>query len=458
MSFRYHGNYCGPGWSDAQWQDSVAGTTPPLDEFDVTCQDHDRALYYGGDTRAINKEFVERNRGKGLFRRVAGELVSFLGPKDSPVDFNRTMPNSTKTNLRSQKSKTTPVLSIPKTRPPPKASAGTHLVPVSAPAVIGAKITSGRNSIIKQLKDGVHVSTRVCLGKLTSTVSSSLPIVSGMVTISPVSFGSDEVQNLARMYQHFRILRAQLHYSPQMSTATSGEVMFISDDDPNFKLSDTESASSFYQRSLSSYHATSTPIWCPTELNLCVDSGWKLCDNQNSTTLEEFTAGVLYCITDNISSAGGYVFINMEIEFEGLRFNPRAIISGSYQGLSQRQTGSFVNPVTGADALISYSGMTVGDIYYIMLSTTAATYGVGQSATTLLVITSGGATIAFTIRGSTLLYARAVSTSTANLFITYDAAVGSTVSDKLIYGVTAATTSTFPVVQITQLRNSAQPT
>lgn len=43
MSFAYHGNYCGPGWSGGKYQDSIEyGTGPPAtDAADETCRVHD---------------------------------------------------------------------------------------------------------------------------------------------------------------------------------------------------------------------------------------------------------------------------------------------------------------------------------------------------------------------------------------------------------------------------------
>jgi len=43
MNFKFHGNYCGPGWSDGKYQDSVESTTPGIDLLDELCRDHDRS-------------------------------------------------------------------------------------------------------------------------------------------------------------------------------------------------------------------------------------------------------------------------------------------------------------------------------------------------------------------------------------------------------------------------------
>lgn len=463
MSFRYHGNYCGPGWSDGKWQQSVCSTMPGIDEFDEECRMHDCEHYRAAGRNRADRRFSDQQIGKGLKRVVAGHLVSlnrfFQGPDDNSLYYNMT--NTTKTKQSKSATANKPIVRVPAPRPPGQTRNGNNsnaMQQVSVPAAIGARQLARRASKTVSTRDGVHVTTRVCIGKGATIQNNSLPSINGVQFLHPVAFGSDEIQNLARIYQRFRLLRAELEYTPAVPTSNNGEVVIISDDDPNFKLTDTESSSSFYSRSLSSYHATLTPVWCPTALDCKIDSAWKLCDNQNSTTIEEFSAGVIFFLQDgSTTAAGGFFFVNMVIEFEGMRFNPRAVISGSYQGLAQKVSSSIVNPTTGADAVLQWAGMTPGDIYCVVLSTSGATYGVGITAATLLDLATGSATINYTIIGSSIVYARSLTTTTANIFSTFDSACGSNVSDKFIYGVTTLTTSTFPQTMVTQLRNSAQP-
>ncbi len=40
---KYHGEYCGPGWSDGKHQNSVAGYATARDHLDQACKDHDKA-------------------------------------------------------------------------------------------------------------------------------------------------------------------------------------------------------------------------------------------------------------------------------------------------------------------------------------------------------------------------------------------------------------------------------
>lgn len=77
---KYHGNYCGPYWSDGKRQKSVArGTTKPIDAFDSSCQRHDAVYATGGDLKAADYEFYKENIGKGVKRSVAAIAVGAQG-------------------------------------------------------------------------------------------------------------------------------------------------------------------------------------------------------------------------------------------------------------------------------------------------------------------------------------------------------------------------------------------
>lgn len=78
MSFRYHGNYCGPGWSGGKYQPSIpySGKVKSIDEFDETCKVHDSAYAIpGSDLNAADELFYQQNIGKGLKRSLAGIIV-----------------------------------------------------------------------------------------------------------------------------------------------------------------------------------------------------------------------------------------------------------------------------------------------------------------------------------------------------------------------------------------------
>lgn len=70
-----HGLYCGPGWSDGDYQSSVCGYATAVDEFDQTCKEHDCAYAKYGPHAEADHAFHDSNVGRGIKRTFAGRIV-----------------------------------------------------------------------------------------------------------------------------------------------------------------------------------------------------------------------------------------------------------------------------------------------------------------------------------------------------------------------------------------------
>jgi len=80
FNFRYHGNYVGPGWSGGRYQSSVARSkVKPIDEFDETGRQHDRAYALKNDLKVADYKFYRQNIGRGVKRTVAALAVGAQG-------------------------------------------------------------------------------------------------------------------------------------------------------------------------------------------------------------------------------------------------------------------------------------------------------------------------------------------------------------------------------------------
>lgn len=457
---RFHGNYCGPGWSGGKYQDSVVSDVPAIDEFDRTCKEHDEAYATNGDLLHADLSFAHRNFGKGVRRTAAAIAVGgqaairaidkFI-PTVYQVEKKMMLRGSSKNN-KAQSGHVSKGISISA-----RDNARGHFQTVSAPAAIGTVLRGNHTVQTKKSKDTIVMETQICIGRPPAATQSAVPEMIGLQYLSPVALGNDEVQNMTRVYQHFRITKASLSFRAVQATNVGGEVIVIADSDPNYRPINTTGGTTFYQRALSTKHSLLTPTWMSEDMDLPVDSRLKVCDNANSTTLEEFTAGVVYIYSDATLSLTGFFLVNLTIEFEGLRFNSRNLISGSLQGLGVRKTLTSGAPTTGADVVLTGSGFTTGDIYALQVSATNVSFNIG-TASTLWVLSSGSGTIPYVIGGSSLIYARASSDTTLTIYSTYDSAVGGDTSDKFLYGVTGATGTTLALSVLTQLRNSTQPT
>lgn len=76
------GGYCGPWWSDYQFQGSVAGYGPARSHFDQTCKDHDAAYARAKtdeDFRRADEKFYQSNFGKSIGRSAAAVAVKYGG-------------------------------------------------------------------------------------------------------------------------------------------------------------------------------------------------------------------------------------------------------------------------------------------------------------------------------------------------------------------------------------------
>jgi len=81
MSFRYHGNYCGPGWSGGKYQNSIslAEGPPAVDDFDQSCRIHDDAYATNKNLKSADYRFFRSNIGRGTKRSLAALGVGAQG-------------------------------------------------------------------------------------------------------------------------------------------------------------------------------------------------------------------------------------------------------------------------------------------------------------------------------------------------------------------------------------------
>jgi len=74
-----YGNFCGPYWSDGQFQSSVEPTLPAIDSLDETCREHDAVYARKGDLRAADIKFFRQNFGKGIIATAMAVPVGIQG-------------------------------------------------------------------------------------------------------------------------------------------------------------------------------------------------------------------------------------------------------------------------------------------------------------------------------------------------------------------------------------------
>ena len=87
---RYHGNWCGPGWTAGQYKDADELTeedihVPAIDALDACCKRHDIRIMLAHSQEELvkaNEAFFEETQGLGLKSNIAGYLVRYGGPTE----------------------------------------------------------------------------------------------------------------------------------------------------------------------------------------------------------------------------------------------------------------------------------------------------------------------------------------------------------------------------------------
>jgi len=83
MSFAYHGNWCGPGWTAGKYKSAKElkddeRDVPAVDKLDQACKTHDINIKDGNPN--ANEIFIKQTKGLGLKADVAATLVALAGP------------------------------------------------------------------------------------------------------------------------------------------------------------------------------------------------------------------------------------------------------------------------------------------------------------------------------------------------------------------------------------------
>jgi len=214
---RYHGNYCGPNWSDGKYQPSVIGSLPSIDDFDESCRVHDAVYAESGDTYRADRNFAGENVGRGAKRSIAGVLVGLQSLlKSSSAKTN--MPKLRGTQTKKKPSQGRQVLNT--------TSKGNDITR-AAPVAIATR-RQGKPATINHRKDSIIVSHRSLLGPVTGEI---LYEVIKYATNPGLSSTFPWLSELAARYEKYRFNRLRFEYRSVTSTDTKGVIMMSFDFD-----------------------------------------------------------------------------------------------------------------------------------------------------------------------------------------------------------------------------------
>jgi len=228
---QYHGNYCGPGWSAGEYQNSVVSTVEAIDDFDQTCRDHDSAYAVGGDLFMADIKFAKDNlTNLNPKRWLAGALVGVQGVtrvfdkfnttnsnlSNQPNKINKMVNGNGKQNLRGS---TGPKPSLRKAKANPMgASKTTQYV---APLATGVMLNAGSAIFTKGINGGCRIKHR----EYVSAISNSTTFLPVNFECNPgVSSTFPWLAAIAANYDKYKFMTLEYTFVPAISTATAGRV------------------------------------------------------------------------------------------------------------------------------------------------------------------------------------------------------------------------------------------
>lgn len=276
---RYHGNYCGPNWSDGKHQPSVVGDSDAVDEFDRTCKEHDAAYATNKGLRAADLKFARENLLSGNVKRVlAGVAVGLQGltrSTDRSVIENqkRIIPQtmSNKQNNRNMRyvpvdySSTLKKNAGLKPSVPSKATLRGIQKPKSIPAAYVISESLRKTKITA--KSGVTVlKHKGLIGPVVGSTTYgavNYQVNAGRAQVFPWA------SKLAKSYDKYRFTSLKFMYRPVVPTTRAGVVMMSFD----YDTLDAVPASKFEQAQ--TFPNVEVNSFMPSELIVACDSTWR---------------------------------------------------------------------------------------------------------------------------------------------------------------------------------------
>jgi len=256
LSFRYHGKYCGPGWSAGKWQSSVRENNDnpePETPRDRGCLHHDdRYATHGADLAHADDELAAIGYQEGDYPLYLGMKLQSLLRKlnvlerynssiieqdeNSELEMaktNKSMKNGKKTakvaqvsSLRKQIKKVRKQIRAKKVKVPRMPR---QRIERSAPLVT----TSSRRSLAKAYnKNSVTAPvTRIPISVTQPTTTDAQGFIYSVSPISPDLFYNTEIGQMNEWYERFRVKRMWIEMDSNCLATNGGSCFIVYDRD-----------------------------------------------------------------------------------------------------------------------------------------------------------------------------------------------------------------------------------
>jgi len=338
MSYAFHGNFCGPGWSGGTYQSSAVTDVSPVDELDSTCKTHDEVYSRGGNLLEADLQFAKTNLhslqtkraiyGLGVGMQGLARAVGALPTRARDIRTTK-QPNlrmSTKTKpLPPTKGK--PALRGPlqptpgrRIKSPKPTTQLPSLQTCMAPVSIGTSIRS-----IKPTTTTSGQSTTVRGREFLGPVTVQNPLLfelAGVYPLHPAYYTASTMGQYARIYQHFRFRKATIHFVTQQPTTIVGDVALCYAKNATEPAENGGSAA-FYPRVMTRGNALIGPVWSNHSMRVECDDQWRLMDALTSDAFANNVNGEIQIYSNAPTTATlGYLLIDYELEVKNTMLTP----------------------------------------------------------------------------------------------------------------------------------------
>lgn len=251
-SFRYHGNYCGPGWSDGKYQKSVEGTKPAIDRLDKACQVHDKWIARG-----------HKDLANHLFNKQANNWTTPLTPKEQlakqTIHLISKMPNETNQRKKPRRFRVRkgPVNAPIPPKPKKRTSKRKRRSTASLPAVEYHERPAQADRIATS-KNHARARGTIFLGSIGGTTTNKVGDILGRYPIHPSVVGDSSLRYLANCYEMWKVNKWKFVFDTSVGTASKGTLVMYHSPDPEDSAGTGVAA---IRKALSANSKVSFPVW-----------------------------------------------------------------------------------------------------------------------------------------------------------------------------------------------------
>lgn len=402
---KVHGKYCGPGWSDGKYQNSVQnGKSKPVDSVDSSCRDHDTAYATPGsdllkaDLKLAKEALTSANpvgklissgigaqallRSAGILDRYNKQVVS---DKEARTKLNQMVKtvniNESKQKRgrsRSRRGKSRSRSRAPMRHAKAKPSRGRRpSVSRNIPAFYNTGPRRNRTTIKSAKTNTMRVSGQVQFGNVAVTTANVPGSVIFQKFITPSNIDGTRLQTFATMFERWKVHKLWFEWCPIVGTNATGNIIMAVDPDPTDQLVEgTAQINRALDQGGKEFPLIDKGVTVATK----PEKGFTDLFTSDSAEIRWSALGIMYVVCNFVPSsplAIGNIVMHYDLTFY------KATLEGGSSPLSNTTMG------TGTTAVSANN--TFGDV----VTTTGGSSGV---------VNGGGQRIFFSVQPSSLYY------------------------------------------------------